>query len=68
MKRKNVQSIIDEKIRKNPALAEHLKYKFTDATLQKAILDAFGDQLKDGELIVQAGVLRAFGVKKVSEM
>lgn len=68
VKRKNVQKIIDDKIRRNPALAEHLKYKFTDATLQKAILDAFGDQLKDGELIVQAGVLRAFGVKKVSEM
>lgn len=68
VKRKKVQSIIDDKIRKNPALAEHLKYKFTDATLQKAVLDAFGDQLKDGELIIQAGVLRAFGVKKVSEL
>lgn len=64
VKRENVQEIIDNKIRKKTDLSEKLRYKFSDATLTGACMDAFGNQMQPGGLIIQVGVIRAFGVKK----
>ncbi len=64
VKRENVQEIIDNKIRKNADLGEKVKYKFSDAILVKACMDAFGNQINRGGIIIQAGVIRAFDVKK----
>jgi len=64
VKRENVQEIIDNKIRKNADLGEKVKYKFSDAILVKACMDAFGNQINRGGLVIQAGVIRAFDVKK----
>jgi len=64
VKRENVQEIIDNKIRKNADLAEKVKYKFSDAILMKACMDAFGNQMNRGGLVIQAGIIRAFDVKK----
>lgn len=64
VKLENVQAIIDEKIRKKSALSESVLYKFSDVTLVKACMDAFGNQMQPGGLIIQAGVIRAFGVRK----
>lgn len=64
VKLENVQTIIDNKIRKNSRLSDKLLYKFSDHTLTMACMDAFGNQMQPGGLIIQAGVIRAFGVKK----
>jgi hypothetical protein len=64
VKLENVQAIIDDKIRKKSGLSEHVLYKFSDATLVKACMDAFGNQMQPGGLLIQAGVIRAFGVRK----
>lgn len=67
VKRENIQEIIDNKIRKKGDLSQKLLYKFSDAVLERAVRDACGDQLKPNELIIQAGVIRAFGVKSVDQ-
>lgn len=64
VKLENVQSIIDTKIRRNNDLAEKVLYKFSDVTLVDACMDAFGNQVQPGGIVIQAGVIRAFGVKK----
>ena len=64
VKLENVQAIIDDKIRKKSGLSEHVLYKFSDTTLVKACMDAFGNQMQPGGLLIQAGVIRAFGVRK----
>lgn len=67
IKREMIQEIIDNKILKKPDLAEKVKYKMSDIVLEQAAMDAFGDQLKSNELIIQAGIIRAFGVKRLED-